>query len=204
MEYSGFVPYKRIKNWFLLALFLLFYDLVTVNFSYLLALWLRFGRVFIQIPETYLRAWRQAVPLYSVLCLGVFAFVGLYQDRWCFLSFGNLLLLSSASVMTSVAHAALITVLYHRMPRSYYVLGLVLQFALVAGVRILVWLAVRLWLRYERSARRVRRTYADWEEEADEDLHFQPDHVNISRLSNVALHSEGTQGAEKTGESDDE
>ena len=168
MNSSGFIPYKRIKNWFLLALLLLCYDLVAVNFSYLLALWLRFGRVFIQIPETYLRAWRQAVPLYSVLCLAIFAFVGLYQDQWCFLSFGNLLLLSTASVMTSVAHVALITVLYHRMPRSYYVLGLVLQYALVAGARVLVWLAVRLWLRHESAARRARRTYADWEEDADD------------------------------------
>ena len=138
---------KKFKNpeyWPAVVLLLLCCDAVAVNLSYLLALWLRFGRIWWQIPESFLRAWKQFAPLYTALCLAAFAFVGLYSARLFFGRLWRLLWLSSASLMTSAAHVALITSFWRRMPRSYMVGGTVLQFLFVAGIRLLVWLVFYL------------------------------------------------------------
>ena len=135
---------KSPEYWPAVVLLLLCSDAVAVSLSYLLALWLRFGRVYWQIPESYLRAWKQFAPLYTALCLGVFAFVGLYSRQINLGRLWRLLCFCSASLMASVAHAALITTLWYRMPNSYLVGGAALQFFFVVCIRLLIWLVFRL------------------------------------------------------------
>ena len=132
--------FRSPEYWPAVVLLLLCCDVLAVNLAYFAALWLRFGRIWWQIPEVYLRAWKQFTPLYTVMCLGVFAFVGLYSSRPYFGRLWQLLLLCTASLMASVAHVAMIITFWRRMPRSYMVGGTALQFLAVLGVRVLVWL----------------------------------------------------------------
>ena len=147
--------FRSPKYWPAVILLLICCDAAAVNLAYLAALWLRYGRVLWQIPEVYLRAWKQFAPLYTALCLVAFAFVGLYSARAYFGRLWQLLWLSTASLMTSVAHAALIAAFWRRMPHSYMVGGAALQFLFVTGVRILVWLL--LYLRRNRPEEAGRR-----------------------------------------------
>lgn len=146
--------FKSPEYWPAVVLLLISCDVVSVNLAYLGALWLRFGRVWWQIPEVYLRSWKQFAPLYTALCLAAFAFVGLYSARLYFGRLWRLLWLSTASLMTSVAHAVLIAAFWRRMPASYMAGGTVLQFLSVAGVRVVIWLVLYLCERRAGEAKR--------------------------------------------------
>jgi FlaA1/EpsC-like NDP-sugar epimerase len=75
------------------------------------------------------------VPIYSVICLLVFWRLKLYQSLWRFASYTELVRVIMSSVVTAVLHIIGITLIFHRMPVSYYLVGAGLQFAFVLGVR---------------------------------------------------------------------
>lgn len=124
----------KIEHWHVIALFLLLYDLFSVNISYFLALWLRYDCAYTQIPRELLLTWLKFVPVYSVFCLAVFWFTRLYKTLWRFASYSELTRVAVASLITAVFHAVTITIL-HKMPISYYFVGAVIQFCLVLGIR---------------------------------------------------------------------
>ena len=122
------------RRWDLSAL-LVVYDVIAVNLSYFLALWLRFDCAFSQIGEGYLSAWIRFAPIYSSVCILVFALQRLYHSLWQFASYFELLHVFYASLITTAAHVIGITLLFRRMPISYYCIGPVIQFLLVLGAR---------------------------------------------------------------------
>ena len=123
-----------MRRWGLTVL-LVVYDLITVNLSYFLALWLRFDCAFSLIPEIYLSAWIKFVPIYSLICILVFVLLRLYRSLWQFASYFELLHVFYASLLTTAAHVIGITLLFQRMPISYYCIGPVIQLLLVLGPR---------------------------------------------------------------------
>ena len=123
-----------MRRWDLSAL-LAVYDVIAVNISYFLALWLRFDCAFSSITEIYLNAWMRFVPVYSVICILVFVLLRLYRSLWQFASYFELLHVFYACLITTAAHVIGITLLFQRMPISYYCVGPVIQFLLVLGVR---------------------------------------------------------------------
>ncbi len=128
---------KRIKihHWMVIAFYLVIYDALAVNLSYFAGLMLRFDFKYSAIPEEYLTAWIMFVPFYTVICFTVFCFMRLYNSMWRFASFNELNRCFGASVITSVIHTIGITVFFHRMPISYYLIGAVLQLAAITIVR---------------------------------------------------------------------
>lgn len=123
-----------VRRWDVSAL-LVFYDVAAVNFSYFLALWLRFDCAFSLIPDYYFGAWMRFVPIYSFVCIIVFVLLRLYRSLWKFASYFELLHVFYASLITTAVHVLGITLLFQRMPVSYYCIGPVIQFLLVLGVR---------------------------------------------------------------------
>ncbi|MBQ6115905.1 MAG: polysaccharide biosynthesis protein [Oscillospiraceae bacterium] len=111
------------------------YDMVVVNASYLVALWLRFDVRYTGIPELYLQPWKKFTLIYTVVCLVVFWLLRLYRSLWRFASYTELKRVTLASVITAVIHTVGITVLFRRMPLSYYIMGALFQFVLVLGIR---------------------------------------------------------------------
>ena len=54
---------KVLEHWKIIAFYLLAYDIIAINFSYFLGLWLRFDFHFSRIPEEYLSAFLKFSPL---------------------------------------------------------------------------------------------------------------------------------------------
>ncbi len=126
---------KLLEHWHKIAILLALYDLIVVAASYLFALWLRFDCHFSQIPEIYLSAWFKFLPIYLAASLVVFWFFHLYQSIWRFASFVELKRVIFATLTLGVFHTVFITLLFQRMPISYYIIGIAVQFALTVLIR---------------------------------------------------------------------
>lgn len=126
---------KNIEHWKVIAACLVIYDIIAVNLSYFLALWLRFDTRYSAIPDYYLDAFLKFAPIYTVICITIFWFLRLYKSIWRFASYNELLRCIASSIFTSVLQIVGITILFRRMPITYYFTGMVLQFGFVVGIR---------------------------------------------------------------------
>ncbi|MCD7825572.1 MAG: polysaccharide biosynthesis protein [Clostridiaceae bacterium] len=125
----------KIRHWKVIAVGLMLYDAVAIAFSYFFGLWLRFDFKFTTIDTEYLQAYIKFLPVYIVASIIFFWFTRMYRGIWRFAGFNELLRYAASSLVASVAHAVLITLICHRMPFSYYIVGGVIQLILVVGIR---------------------------------------------------------------------
>lgn len=132
---KGKRKHKRVQHWQVVSVGLFIYDAIAVNAAYLIALWLRFDCQYMRIPEVLLVGFLKFSPLYTVFCLLVFLYARLYNSIWRFASYTELIHIGCATIITGLFHTIGITVLYQRMPIFYYIVGIILQFLLVLGVR---------------------------------------------------------------------
>lgn len=126
---------SRFYHWYLIRVFLVTYDVLAVNIPYFLALWIRFDCKYSRIPIRYMNSWMWFAPFYTVLCIIIFWKMRLYNSIWRFASYTELLMTVSASALTIALHSFFITAFVLRMPTTYYVLGGIIQFILVTGIR---------------------------------------------------------------------
>lgn len=117
-----------MKPWQKVALALVLYDFVAICLAYFLALWVRFDCRFSHIPEEYLTPYLKFIPWYAWLSILIFWKFRLYNSMWQFASYRELMRCCSATLLTVPLHVILITVIFKRMPISYYVLGACFQF----------------------------------------------------------------------------
>ena len=129
------MKHKRLKHWQIVNIALLIYDVIAINVAYGLALWLRFDCRFSLIPDYYLNAFLGFSMIYTPIAFLVFAALKLYRSIWRFASYIELLRVGAATMITFVVHAVGITVLFERMPISYYIIGSVLQFFAILVIR---------------------------------------------------------------------
>ena len=122
-------------HWRTVAVLLSIYDIFAVNLSYFLALWLRYDCKFSLIRPEFLHAWMRFVPIYTVVCLVVFWVLRLYRSLWKYASYSELMHLILATIITGVFHTVGITLIFNRMPISYYMIGITLQFVAMAIIR---------------------------------------------------------------------
>lgn len=125
----------RLEHWHIIALGLMLYDSLALSFSYLIALWLRYDLRYSTIDTIYIERWKAFLPFYILGSLAVFWFLKLYKSIWRFASYSELLRVSMATVICSVFHIIGITLFWGRMPISYYVIGAILQYLAVLGIR---------------------------------------------------------------------
>lgn len=126
---------RRLEHWQYVMIFLVLYDIFAVNFSYFIALWVRFDARISKIPDYYLIPFLKFAPLYTVFCLCIFGVLKLYRSIWRYASYRELSRATIASVVTSLFHTCFITLMFRRMPISYYTFGMVVQFVLIVGIR---------------------------------------------------------------------
>ena len=126
------------------SLFMMIYDAIAVAMSYFLALWLRFDCRFSMVPSAYFKTWLHFVPIYAMFCVFIFAFLRLYKSIWRFASYSELFRVILSSMITAVGHVSILYVLcqrfrkfypVYRMPYSYYIIGAIIQFCLILGIR---------------------------------------------------------------------
>ncbi|HIR87516.1 MAG TPA: polysaccharide biosynthesis protein [Candidatus Fimimorpha faecalis] len=123
--------------------------------AYFLALWFRFDCIFSKIPQNYYDSYLKFAPIYSIFCVVIFWILRLYQSVWRFASYSEMIRIIAATVITSTIHIVGITALFGRMPISYYLVGMGIQFLLVLGIRF----SYRFIL-LERSRKKGEETYA--------------------------------------------
>lgn len=148
---------RIFENWHIVAVFLTLYDLAVVVGAYFVALWLRFDCRFSEIPHEYLMAWLKFSPIYAIVCVLVFWKAHLYQSIWKFASFVELEKVAVSSAVLGLFHSIGISVLFARMPITYYIVGVAIQFLLLLFIRF----AYRFVLLERRKrARALQKTMA--------------------------------------------
>ncbi len=138
-----------LEHWKAIALLMIVYDIVTAAGSYFLALWFRFDCRFSAIPQDYFSYWLKFTPMYAAFSILCFFYFKLYRSMWRFASYTELMRTTAASFVNTLAHIIGITLIFGRMPVSYYIIGALLQFGLTLSVRF----AYRLMLL-------IRKTYS--------------------------------------------
>lgn len=116
---------------------LILVDIFIVNFSYYLALLLRFYVNHQFNPEAvpYIPLFYRFAPGYTVCCIIVFAFFKLYHGIWRFAGINDANRIIKANIVTCVIQIVGTLLTVGRMPRTYYALGAMIQFMLMMAVR---------------------------------------------------------------------
>lgn len=141
-------------RWLLLRLALLMFDVVTVNFAYFMALVIRFYDVseFNHWGLKFMPAFLEFAPWYTIACVIIFGAFKLYNSRWKYVGMHDLNRIFFACAVTSVVQVVGTIVFVKRMPISYYGLGGLIQFAMIAASRF----SYRIFL-LEREQMRKRK-----------------------------------------------
>ena len=126
---------KRIEHWEVVTGILMVYDFMAICFSYLSALLVRFDFKFSSIESQYLQGCYKSVVFYAIFCVILFWFLKLYRSIWRFASYSELLRVILATVISGISYTTVMLITHNRMPASYYLIGIVIQFCLTLGVR---------------------------------------------------------------------
>ena len=117
------------------AYILLVFDIIIINLAYFLALYLRFDGSFIQIPKIYLQAFKNYALINTIITLVIYSAFKLYRIILEYASYNELIKITQAVVLSLLIHIFGISVLFQRMPISYFVYGFLIQYTLTVGVR---------------------------------------------------------------------
>ena len=129
------VLFRNWEHWQIISLMLMLYDAIVVNMAFFLALWLRYDCSFSRILQKYFIAWYKFIPFNTVFAVMVFWYFRLYKSIWRFASFTELGRVIKATFITGVYHTILITLIYQRMPISYYIFGTFFEFSFLIAIR---------------------------------------------------------------------
>lgn len=126
---------RKLEHWQVVTLLLMLYDFTAVALSYCLALWIRFDCKFSRIETRYLQAYGKSILIYGLFCVVVFWFLRLYKSIWRFASYSELLRVVAATPLTGSVYIIGMSTCVGRMPVSYYLIGIAIQFCLTLGIR---------------------------------------------------------------------
>ena len=126
---------RKLEHWQVVTLLLMLYDFTAVALSYCLALWIRFDCKFSRIETGYLQAYGKSILIYGLFCVVVFWFLRLYKSIWRFASYSELLRVVAATLLTGSVYIIGMSTCVGRMPVSYYLIGIAIQFCLTLGIR---------------------------------------------------------------------
>ena len=126
---------KKLEHWEVVSLLLMVYDFTAILVSYLAALWIRFDCKFDGIQEAYLQTYFRTIWIYAIFCVVIFWLLRLYKSIWRFASYAELIRVIMGTVVTGLIHVIGVTACVQRMPVSYYVFGIIIQFCLTLGIR---------------------------------------------------------------------
>ncbi len=112
-------------------------DIVAVNASYLLVLFLRlsFQEDFHGSVLFYRDEFLSFAPWYTVICIIVFWACRLYGGMWRYAGINDMNRIVLANSVTCIIQVAGTLIFYGRMPRSYYIVGALFQFLMIMAIR---------------------------------------------------------------------
>ncbi len=108
-------------------------DIILINISYILGLFLRFDGV---IPQVYLDKYLSYALYITILQIIVFYLFGLYKTMWRYASIEEFLKVIVAVIVATVSTALVFMALINReLPRSIYIMALLLETVFISGIR---------------------------------------------------------------------
>lgn len=114
---------------------MMFCDFISIHLAYFLVLWARFE--FSEPPAVFLTAFNHFITPYAIACILVFWLFQLYKGIWKYASFPEFAWILMTSAGTSIMHIVLITMIFGRMPITYYIGGMVFQAAFLLSSRFI-------------------------------------------------------------------
>ena len=124
------------------ALIIAAVDVLSICIAFFAALWLRFDFQFNAIEKDYLSTYLQVILPWCVISLSVFVLFGLYSSIWSFVSTDELMRVLEAYGVLSVLAFLLIHLFEISMPKSFYVMGLVISGIFTLAIRF-AWRMLR-------------------------------------------------------------
>jgi len=119
-------------------LFLVVLDVLSVLFSYFFALLLRFDFTYSHIVTNsgdYINGFLRLMPFWVGATLLVFVICRLYRSLWRQASVAELEAIIWAYLILAPIYYGIVAVLKVSMPRSFYIMGFILNFCVTAGIR---------------------------------------------------------------------
>ena len=110
-------------------------DMLSISFCFFCSLWMRFDFKISAIPVEYLEGYAQTIGIWCVVSVAVFAVCKLYNSIWSFVSSDELIRVMVAYVILIAIGTVYLLIAGLTMPRSYYVLGILLSFMATAAIR---------------------------------------------------------------------
>lgn len=124
---------QKVPKAVILLLFLL--DIVIINFSSFLALWIRFDMSFGRINRIYLERAYDYWLIHTAITLLCFVIFQLYASLWRFASVRELINIICAGFLSMILQILGMHIMNFPMPRSYYPMSFVIMTSLVAVSR---------------------------------------------------------------------
>ncbi len=131
------VPVKKNNILLNISFYLIVYDIIMMNLSYFVALWLRFDLRFSAIPQAYLDRFLHYIPINTVVTVVLFSVFKLYKSLWQYASITELNKIFLATLCSVACHVAGISLICGKMPISYFVMGAVAQLCLTVAARFM-------------------------------------------------------------------
>ena len=123
------------KQWVFRALVLAFVDMCIIAISFFFALMIRFEFSYSHIPLSFLEGYLHIVPLFMVISLVVFYIFRLYHSIWRFASINEFMHIIGAFLVLAVVSVTIHEVYEIKMPYAFWIIGLMLSFALCTACR---------------------------------------------------------------------
>ncbi len=126
---------RHLEHWQIYAALLMVSDFVCMHVAYFFALWFRFDCKYSAIPKEYLNPYLRFITLYACAVIILFWAAKMYKSIWRFASYRELANTVACGITASVLHVVFITIIFRRMPLSYYIWGSMLQLVLLVAPR---------------------------------------------------------------------
>lgn len=114
---------------------LLAFDIIIINLAYFLALFLRFDGSLIQIPRIYLKAFENYALINTAITIAIYSAFKLYRIILEYASYTELIKITQAVALSLLVHIFGISILFQRMPLSYFVYGFLIHYTFTVGIR---------------------------------------------------------------------
>lgn len=144
----------KLERWQIITICLMVCDFLSIHFSYLFALWIRFDCIFSAIPRDYLTPYKWFITPYAIVAIVVFWCFRMYRSMWRYASYGELFRTLTGSVTASLIHIILMALIFGHMPLSYYLWGSVVQLMLLIVPRF----SYRLLLFFRSALKNTNET----------------------------------------------
>ncbi len=126
---------KSEKGIFRKFLILLFFDIIIINLSYFFALYFRFDLEFSAIPIEYFSAFTKYAFINTAITIIIYSLFRLYKMILQYASYNELIQITLACILSLVTHIIGITLLFERMPASYFIFGFIIQYTGTVALR---------------------------------------------------------------------